>query len=61
MKTVVHPLFEHPDWSDVGWTTHWDYFNGMTYFYNIRMEDSTWDPPRGKGHLVRGDLDGEHT
>ena len=61
MKTVVHPLFEHPDWLDVGCTTHWYDFHARAYFYNIRMEDSIWDSPRGKGHLVRGDLAGEHT
>ncbi|GKV04622.1 hypothetical protein SLEP1_g16765 [Rubroshorea leprosula] len=37
------------------WKVYWDSFYSRNYFYNIRTQDSTWDPPPGMEHLVFDD------
>ncbi|KAK4277477.1 hypothetical protein QN277_015473 [Acacia crassicarpa] len=44
------------DSSDCGepgeWMVYWDTFYERNYFYNIRTQVSTWDPPPGMEHLA---------
>lgn len=34
------------------WVAYWDDYHMRTYFYNVTMQESTWDPPPGMEHLV---------
>ncbi|KAK7291114.1 hypothetical protein RIF29_06011 [Crotalaria pallida] len=36
------------------WMVFWDTFYMRRYFYNIKTETSTWDPPPGMEHLAIG-------
>ncbi|KAK4381408.1 Trimethylguanosine synthase [Sesamum angolense] len=38
------------------WIAYWDDFHMRTYFYNVKTEESTWDPPSGMEHLAYGDI-----
>ncbi|XP_011083874.1 trimethylguanosine synthase isoform X1 [Sesamum indicum] len=38
------------------WVAYWDDFHMRTYFYNVKTEESTWDPPSGMEHLAYGDI-----
>ncbi|KAK3029447.1 hypothetical protein RJ639_037732 [Escallonia herrerae] len=33
------------------WRAYWDTFFSRNYFYNIKTQESTWDPPPGMEHL----------
>ncbi|XP_047309082.1 uncharacterized protein LOC124912494 isoform X3 [Impatiens glandulifera] len=39
------------------WTSHWDTFYMRNYFYNIRTNESTWEPPEGMEHLAFSEAD----
>lgn len=39
------------------WTSYWDSFYMRYYFYNIKTQESTWDPPLGMEHLVYHEVD----
>lgn len=34
------------------WKTYWDSFYSRCYFFNIRTQECTWEPPAGMEHLV---------
>ncbi|ESQ50772.1 hypothetical protein EUTSA_v10022632mg [Eutrema salsugineum] len=34
------------------WKVYWDSFYGRSYFYNIKTQESTWNPPIGMEHLA---------
>lgn len=34
------------------WKTYWDSFYSRSYFFNIRTQECTWEPPAGMEHLV---------
>ncbi|VVA92741.1 unnamed protein product [Arabis nemorensis] len=34
------------------WKVYWDSFYGRSYFYNIKTQESTWEPPLGMEHLA---------
>ncbi|KAL8145173.1 uncharacterized protein LOC141706845 isoform X2 [Apium graveolens] len=34
------------------WKTYWDSFYSRSYFFNIKTQESTWEPPAGMEHLV---------
>ncbi|PNY09032.1 trimethylguanosine synthase [Trifolium pratense] len=36
------------------WMVLWDTFYGRRYFYNVKTDTSTWDPPPGMEHLAFG-------
>ncbi|XP_045804461.1 uncharacterized protein LOC123897747 isoform X2 [Trifolium pratense] len=36
------------------WMVLWDTFYGRRYFYNVKIDTSTWDPPPGMEHLAFG-------
>ncbi|WJX15915.1 hypothetical protein P8452_06010 [Trifolium repens] len=36
------------------WMVLWDTFYGRSYFYNVKTDTSTWDPPPGMEHLAFG-------
>jgi len=36
------------------WMVLWDTFYGRRYFYNVKTDTSTWDPPSGMEHLAYG-------
>ncbi|XP_022775221.1 uncharacterized protein LOC111317006 isoform X3 [Durio zibethinus] len=38
------------------WRVHWDSFYMRNYFYNIKTQASTWDPPPGMENLVFDNL-----
>ncbi|KAG5543475.1 hypothetical protein RHGRI_016262 [Rhododendron griersonianum] len=39
------------------WTSYWDSFYMRYYFYNIKTQESTWDPPLGMENLVYHEVD----
>ncbi|WCJ35427.1 S-adenosyl-L-methionine-dependent methyltransferases superfamily protein [Euphorbia peplus] len=42
---------------DLGdWRVYWDAFYMRNYFYNIKTDTSTWDPPTGMEHMARDDI-----
>ncbi|XWS24231.1 hypothetical protein CRYUN_Cryun28dG0083100 [Craigia yunnanensis] len=38
------------------WKVFWDFFYMTSYFYNIKTQASTWDPPTGMENLVFDNL-----
>ncbi|CAH2035503.1 unnamed protein product [Thlaspi arvense] len=34
------------------WKVYWDSFYGRSYFYNVKTQESTWEPPLGMEHLA---------
>ncbi|KAM7514338.1 hypothetical protein LguiA_003921 [Lonicera macranthoides] len=38
------------------WRAYWDSYYSRNYFYNIKTQESTWDPPPGMEHLAVGDV-----
>lgn len=38
------------------WMAYWDDFHMRTYFYNVKTEESTWDPPSGMEHLAYSNI-----
>ncbi|XP_010461488.1 PREDICTED: trimethylguanosine synthase-like isoform X2 [Camelina sativa] len=34
------------------WKVYWDSFYGRSYFYNVKTQESTWEPPLGIEHLA---------
>ncbi|XP_042056735.1 uncharacterized protein LOC121801328 isoform X1 [Salvia splendens] len=43
------------------WVAYWDDYHMRTYFYNVTMQESTWDPPPGMEHLVYSNVADEST
>ncbi|KAL1546955.1 trimethylguanosine synthase-like isoform X4 [Salvia divinorum] len=43
------------------WVAYWDDFHMRTFFYNVTMQESTWDPPPGMEHLVYSNVAHEST
>lgn len=41
------------------WRTYWDSFYSRNYFFNIRTQESTWEPPPGMEHLLFLDMGDE--
>lgn len=41
------------------WGAYWDSYYSRNYFYNIKTQESTWDPPPGMEHLAVGDVANE--
>lgn len=37
------------------WKVYWDSFYGRSYFYNIKTQESKWEPPLGMEHLAYSD------
>ncbi|KAG7599629.1 WW domain superfamily [Arabidopsis suecica] len=37
------------------WKVYWDSFYGRSYFYNVKTQESTWEPPLGMEHLAYSD------
>lgn len=46
----------HPPADSEEWIAYWDDFHMRTHFYNVKKEESTWDPPSGMEHLVYGSI-----
>ncbi|XP_062110587.1 uncharacterized protein LOC133822323 isoform X2 [Humulus lupulus] len=38
------------------WMVYWDSYYLRNYFYNIKTQTSTWDPPKGMEHLAICDI-----
>lgn len=60
-KSTVFSQFpeSNPDTMDIksiddfgDWKTFWDSFYSRSYFFNIRTQECTWEPPAGMEHLV---------
>ncbi|MBA0693449.1 hypothetical protein Goari_003822 [Gossypium aridum] len=48
---------DHTYGGDFGdWRVYWDSFYSRNYFYNIKTQASTWDPPPGMENLVFANL-----
>ncbi|KAL3840405.1 hypothetical protein ACJIZ3_024996 [Penstemon smallii] len=43
-------VLENPN--SVDWITCWDDFYMRVYFYNVKTEESKWNPPKGLEHLL---------
>ncbi|WOH02857.1 hypothetical protein DCAR_0522247 [Daucus carota subsp. sativus] len=41
------------------WKAYWDSFYSRNYFFNVRTQESTWEPPEGMEHLVYLDYSNE--
>ncbi|KAA3476460.1 trimethylguanosine synthase-like isoform X1 [Gossypium australe] len=56
-KGLISDCNDHTYGGDFGdWRVYWDSFYSRNYFYNIKTQASTWDPPPGMENLVFANL-----
>ncbi|KAM6571866.1 hypothetical protein CsatA_015946 [Cannabis sativa] len=57
LDSATNETVNNECYGDFGdWMVYWDSYYLRNYFYNIKTHTSTWDPPKGMGHLAICDI-----